>query len=344
MSITKRVFGKIDNNEVIAYTLDNGKGLSAEIMTRGGTLLRLVYNGTDVILGRKTLEGYVEDTTYFGALIGRNSNRIEHCEFELNGKTYKLAANDNGRDNNLHGGLCGFDAKIWDAEAIDGDEPSLVLTTFSPDGEEGYPANVQVKVTYTLTAENSIKIHYEGTADGDTLLNMTNHAYFNLNGHASGDTKNHTLWMGSGFYTPITSEGVPDGCVLPVKGTAFDFTVPKKVGADWELSAEQIKMAGGYDHNFALDGIGFRKFAELTGDVSGIKMECYTDLPGVQLYGGNYVDNELEPKDDAVYGAYQGVCLETQVFPNYTKFSHFPSGYLKKGEKYDTVTEYKFSK
>lgn len=344
MSITKKLFGNINGAEVYAYTLDNGKGLSAEIMTRGGTILRLVYDGVDTVLGRASLENYLEDGTYFSALIGRNSNRIEDCEFELNGKTYKVTENEAKRHNNLHGGFNGFNTKIWNAEPIDGDEPKLVLTTTSADGEEGFPANVSVKVTYTVTADNSLKIHYEAETDGDTLMNMTNHAYFNLNGHESGDTRNHTLWMGSSFYTPITDRGIPDGSVLTVKGTAFDFTGGKKLGDNWDLSKEQMGIANGYDHNFVLDGRGFRKFAELKGDKTGIKMECYTDLPGVQIYGGNGVDDSIACKDGAHYGAYQGVCLETQVFPNFTKFSHFPGGYLKKGEKYDTVTEYKFSK
>ena len=344
MSITKKSFGTIDAGEVLAYTVDNGKGLSAEILTMGGTIRRLVFNGTDVVLGREKLEGYVADDTYFGALIGRNSNRIEGCEFELNGKTYKLCANDKGRDNNLHGGKVGFNTKIWDVTAVDGDEPKLILTASAKDGEEGFPANVTVKVTYTLTSDNSLKIHYEGETDGDTLMNLTNHAYFNLNGHESGDTKNHMLWLDSDFFTPINDQCVPDGRVLATRGTAFDFTTPKAVGADLDIESEHMKTAKGYDHNFAINGRGFRKFAVLTGDKSGIKMECYTDRPAVQLYGGNWVDAGIPCKEGAIYGEYQGLCLETKVFPNYMKYSHFPSGILKKGEKYDSVTEYKFSK
>lgn len=342
MSIIQKEFGTADGNIVTSFTLDNGKGLSAEILTLGGIVRRLVFNGVDVVLGRADTEAYIHGDGYFGALIGRNSNRIENSVFELNGKTYTLAVNDH-EVNNLHGGLKGFNSKIWNAEARDGEEPALVLSTFSPDGEEGFPGNVSVTVTYTLTKDNAIKIHYEGTTDADTVLNMTNHSYFNLNGHASGNVKNHTLTLDCDFYTPNTEICVPYGEVLSVKGTPFDFTNGRRIGDDLESDYTQLKMFTGYDHNLAINGTGYRKFAELSGDVSGITMEAYTDLPAVQLYTGNYAESDTPCKDGADYSAYQGLCLETQVFPNALKYSHFPSPVLKKGEKYDTVTEYKFS-
>ena len=219
-----------------------------------------------------------------------------------------------------------------------------MLKISSKDGEEGFPANAKVKVTYTVTKENSLKIHYEGDADGDTIMNLTNHSYFNLNGHTSGDIKGHTLWLDCDFYTPITENVVPDGRVLSVFGTVFDFTVPKPIGRDIDKEDEQLKFGTGYDHNFVINGRGMRKFAVLTGDKTGIKMEAYTDLPAVQLYSGNWIGETPDGKDGVIYGKHQGVCLETQVFPNFTKYSHFPGGYLKKGEKYETVTEYKFLK
>lgn len=342
MSIEKKQFGVLDNKEVFSYILDNGKGLQAEILTLGGIIRRLVFCGTDVALGRDTADAYKNDPTYFGALVGRNSNRIENCEFELNGKLYKLNANDGKRNNNLHGGIQGLSRKIWSAEAVD--EKELILTTSAADGEEGFPGNIEVKVTYTLTSENSIKIHYEGTTDADTLMNMTNHIYINLNGHASGDIKNHTLKLNCGFFTPINDACVPDGTVLPVLGTPFDFTLPKKIGADFDTDYEQVKKVSGYDHNFAIDGRGYRKFAEAVGDKTHIKLEAYTDLPAVQLYTGNYLNADIPCKENAKYAPYQGFCLETQVFPNAMKYSFFPSPILKKGEKYDTTTEYKFSK
>ena len=343
MSITRKESVTVVGRTVDSYFLDNGRGLQAEILTLGGILRRLVFNGTDVVLGRKDIEAYVGDPTYFGTLVGRNCNRIENCCFELGGREYKLAANDSGRNNNLHGGPGGFSAKIWQAEAVDGDEPQLILSVFSEDGEEGFPGNVSVTVSYTLTRENSIKIHYSASSDADTLVNMTNHSYFNLNGHSSGDVKEHTLWLNCGFFTPLNSASVPDGRVLCTSGTPFDFTVPKKIGKDLECGDGQMVPVLGYDHNFAIDGRGYRKFAEAEGDITHIVMEAFTDRPAVQLYTGNYVGDGIPCKDGAKYGQYQGFCLETQAFPNAMKYSFFPSPILRKGEKYDTVTEYKFS-
>ena len=342
--ITKAFFEKIEKGEIYAYNLDNGKGLKAQILNLGGIVRKLEFNGVDVVLGRDSYEKYLYGNGYFGAIIGRNSNRIEDCKFEIGGKEYKILANDGDRNNNLHGGKEGFNAKIWTAEAIDGEEPSLVLKTSSPDGEEGFPSNVNVTVTYTLTKENALRIHYEGESDGDTILNLTNHSYFNLNGHTSGDIKNHTLWLDCSFFTPITENVVPDGRVLSVSGTVFDFTVPKTIGRDIDKEDKQLKFGTGYDHNLIINGRGMRKFALLQSDKTGIKMEAYTDLPAVQLYSGNWVIEEPSCKDGAVYHKNQAVCLETQVFPNFAKYSHFPDGFLKKGEKYNTVTEYKFSK
>lgn len=340
--ITKRLFGKIEAGEVIAYTLDNGCGLSAEILNLGGIVRTLVFNGTDVVLGRDTAEDYVGDPTYAGALVGRNSNRIEDGVFTLNGKKYKLALNDNGI-NNLHGGPNGFTSKLWDVDVVDDAEPKLILTLFSPDGDEGFPGNVNVKVTYTLTKENSLKIHYEATSDADTVFNMTNHSYFNLNGHTDGDIKNHTLQLDCSFFTPGKDTCVPDGSVISVFGTPFDFRTPKTVGRDMDDPYEQMQKFRGYDHSFAINGRGYRKCATLTGDKTGIVMETYTDRPAVQLYTGNYVDDAIPGKDGCAYANHQGLCLETQAFPNSLKFSHFPSAILLAGEKYDSTTEFKFS-
>ncbi|MBR4720528.1 MAG: galactose mutarotase [Clostridia bacterium] len=342
--IKKNFLQKVEIGDVFAYTLDNGKGLKAEILNLGGIVRRLEFAGVDVVLGRDDYQEYLYGKGYFGSIIGRNSNRIEGCKFKIGEKEYTLLKNESDKNNNLHGGKVGFNAKLWDVEEKDGDEPSLVLKTTSKDGEEGFPANVSVKVTYTVTSDNALRIHYEGESDGDTILNLTNHSYFNLNGHTSGDIKEHTLWLDSNFYTPMTENTVPDGRILSVFGTVFDFTVPKKIGQDIDKDDKQLKFGNGYDHNFAINGRGMRKFAVLTGDKTGIKMEAYTDLPAVQLYTGNWVGNTPDGKDGAVYKERQGVCLETQVFPNFTKFSHFPDGFLKKGQKYDTVTEYKFSK
>lgn len=340
MKISKKMFGECDLGVVYAFTLKNQNGLTAEILNYGGIIRKLVYKDVDVVLGRDSLEEYLNNDGYFGALIGRNSNRIENSEFSLNGKTYKLLNND-GR-NNLHGGKFGFDKKIWEAETIDGDEPSLVLSLTSPDGEEGFPGTVDVKVTYTLTKDNSLKIHYIGESDADTVLNMTNHAYFNLNGHAEGHVDGHSLWLDSDFYTPNSEECLPTGEVLSVKNTPFDFTTDDLIGPRFESEHEQIRMFGGFDHNFALNGCGYRKIARFAGDKTGIVMEIYTDQKGMQIYSGNLIEEGRVCKDAAVYSLHGGVCFETQAFPNSTRFSHFPGSILKKGEIYDTTTSYKF--
>ena len=340
--IEKKEYGRVGEKEVYLYKLDNGRGLSAEIITYGGILRTLTFDGTDVVLGRDSLEEYMNNTGCYGALIGRNSNRIANGEFTLNCVKYTLAKN-NG-NNNLHGGLVGFGKRVWDSKAIDKEEPSLVLTLVSADGDEGFPGKVKVKVTYTLTSDNAIKIHYEGKSNRDTLLNMTNHTYFNLNGHASGTVDNHTLKMASGFYTPNTPECMPYGVVEKTEGTPFDFTEGLRLGDGFASDHEQIKLFSGYDHNFALDGFGYREFATLSGDKTGIIMTAYTDRPAVQIYSGNGIDSERVCKEGAKYPVHGGVCLETQVFPNAMEYSHFPSPILKKGEKYDTVTAFRFSK
>lgn len=340
MAITKAKFGEYSEGVVYAYTLSNKDGMTAEILNYGGIIRKLVYKDTDVVLGRDTLEEYLNNSGYFSALIGRNSNRIQNSEFELNGKKYQLFANDG--KNNLHGGKIGFDKKIWDAEMVDGDEPSLVLTTVSPDGEEGFPGNVNIQVTYTLTQDNSLKIHYLGESDADTVLNMTNHAYFNLNGHSSGCVCNHSLWMDCDFYTPNSDECIPTGEVLSVKNTPFDFSTDDLMGARFESDHEQIRKFGGFDHNFILNGRGYRKIGRFEGDKTGIAMEIYTDQAGIQIYSGNMIEEDRVCKDGAVYGSHHGVCFETQAFPNNINVSHFPDSILKKGEKYDTVTTYKF--
>lgn len=338
--IKKELFGKLNDVDVFVYTLDNGCGLSAELINYGGIIKNLVFKDTDMVLGRDTLDEYLQNDGYYGALIGRNSNRIAAAEFDLNGKKYELYKNDG--NNNLHGGKNGFNAKVWDAEMIDESEPSLVLTLKSPDGEEGFPGNADIKVTYTLTNDNSIKIHYEGECDSDTVMNLTNHSYFNLNGHDSGVIDGHTIWLDCDFYTPNNDECMPTGEILRVDGTAFDLRTPVKFADIFSAPDEQVKMFGGFDHNFCLNGRGFRKVASLKGDKTGIEMETYTDQPGVQIYSGNMIIEDRVCKGGAIYKIHNAVCLETQVFPNAMKNSHFPSPVLKKGEKYDTVTEYKF--
>lgn len=339
MAIVKKEFGEYKGKAVHSYILKNNNGLEAEILSFGGIIRRLVYKGTDVVLGRNTMEEYSRNEGYFGAIIGRNSNRIENARFSLGDTTYGLARNDG--NNNLHGGDEGFDKKIWSVTATDSAEPELVLEYVSPDGEEGFPGEARVKVTYKLTRDNSIVIHYEGTSNADTILNMTNHTYFNLNGHNSGTIDTHKLWLDSDFYTPNNNECIPTGEVLSVKGTPFDLD-NKNLGECFLSNHEQIRMFGGFDHNFALNGRGYRRSATLFGDKSGITMEMYTDQCGVQIYTGNAIEEKCVCKDGAVYTKHSGICLETQAFPNGLRFSHFPCSILKKDEKYDTTTACRF--
>lgn len=342
MAITKELFGTLKNGEnVFAYTLDNGKGVKAVILTYGGIVKNLYVNGTDVVLGRDTLNEYSDNDGYYGAVVGRHANRIKNAEFNINDRIYKVGKNDG--NNSLHGGFDGFDKKNWSAiESGSASEPSLILKTFSPDGEEGFPGNLHVTVTYTLTVQNGLVIHYEAISDKDTVVNLTNHSYFNLNGHSSGTVDGHTLQINADFFTPNTDECMPYGEILSVKNTPFDFTAPKKIGEGFVSDHEQIKKFGGYDHNFVLCGNGFRKVAVLGGDKTGIVMETYTDKPGVQIYSGNCIDDKRVCKDGCIYAVHQAVCLETQIFPNSTSIPHFPSAVLKKDNKYDFTTEYRF--
>ena len=343
MSIKKELFGKYDGAEIYNIILDNGCGLKAEIITLGGIVKNLYFDGTDVVLGRNTLEEYEDNDGCLGALIGRNSNRIAGGRLTIGGKECTLACNDHGIAN-LHGGNVGFNKKVWDAELFDAAEPSVALSLVSPDGDEGFPGEVSVKVTYTLTADNTLKIHYEGTTDADTVLNMTNHSYFNLNVHDSGSIDGHTLCMSSDFYTPNNDSCIPTGEVLSVTGSPFDFRNTAKMGDRFASSHEQIKKFGGFDHNFALSGRGYRHFGTFIGDKTGIKMDMYTDLPGVQIYTANMLDEDDRYKNGAKYGVHNAACFETQYFPNAFNYSHFEAPYLGKGERYETVTAYKFSK
>ncbi len=345
MSITKNIFGKMsDGQEVYVYSLDNGRGLSAEIITYGGIVKNLYVNDengkkTDVVLGRDTLEEYLHNDGYLGALIGRHANRIAKGKFNLNGREYHAGVNEG--NNSLHGGYKGFDKKVWEANAVDGSEPSLILTLLSPDGEEGFPGDLKVKVIYTLTKDNALKIEYNASSNEDTVVNLTNHTYFNLAGHAGGTIDNQILQINSSFYTPNDIECMPTGEVLSVTGTPFDFRSPKPIGQDISADFEQIKMFGGYDHNFALEGRGYRLAATAQCVENGITMEVYTDKPAMQLYTSNALTRGIY-KDGAEYDAHQAYCLETQYFPNAMEHSHYPSSILRKNEEYKFTTEYRF--
>jgi aldose 1-epimerase len=347
MSITKTLYGKTKccGREVYSYTLDNGNGLSAEILSYGGIIKNLFVTTkdgkkVDVVLGRDNLDEYLKNDGYIGALIGRHANRIKKGTFELDGVTYNVGINEGA--NSLHGGVKGFDSKIWNAvEAGTDEEPSLILTLVSKDGEEGFPGNLTVSVTYTLTKENALKIAYRAVSDKDTLCNMTNHSYFNLAGHDSGVVDEQVLQINGDFYTPNDSECMPTGEVISVTGTPFDYRAPKPIGQDIDADFPQVQAVGGFDHNYLIAGRGYRKAAAAVSEATGIIMEVYTDQPAMQLYTANALPNGVH-KNSADYPIHGAFCLETQCVPNAMEFSHYPGPILKKNEVYDTVTEYKF--
>lgn len=350
MSITRRVIGRTeDGNEVYMFTLKNSRGVTAEITNYGGIVVSLNVPDRegkfdDIILGHNTFEGFQKQGNYFGALIGRHANRIEDAVFELNGIEYHLAKNDGA--NHLHGGLKGFDKVIWSAEIVKRDsEDCLQLAYHSPDGEENYPGNLDVKVIYALTEDNSLEIDYRAVSDRDTVVNLTNHAYFNLSGHAAGDILKHELMICADKFTVIDDEGIPTGEIRDVKGTPMDFTVLTPIGPGLESGDDQIRCGKGYDHNWVLNVSGNKpeKAAELYDPASGRLMEVFTTKPGIQFYSGNFLNGSEICKDGAVYGKRSGLCLETQYFPNGLKHKHFPSPILKAGREYHHTTIYKFS-
>lgn len=341
MSVKKELFGLTENGtEVYKYMVDNGKGLSAEIISLGCIVKNLYVNGIDVVLGRDSVAEYEKNEGYFGAAVGRYANRIGNAQFTLNDKLYTLYPNDNG--NTLHGGKISFAHRVWEGMCPDESGSSVEFTYLSPCGEEGFPGNLDCKVTYTLTEDNALEIHYEAVSDEDTIVNFTNHGYFNLNGHNSGSVLEHSLKVNASFYTPTDEKSIPTGEILSVCGTPMDFRTFKEIGRDIDADFSALVNSGGYDHNFVLDGTGFKEAAVLVGNKSGIKMTAYTDKPGIQIYTGNFIVKDRVCKGGAKYSPRDAVCLETQFFPNSTAYGFFPSPILKCGEKYDYTTKYKF--
>ncbi len=347
MPITRRTFGVTNEGAAIdCYTLRNSQDLTAEILTYGGTLIALRVpdrNGLlgDVLLGFETLAPYLGEQPYLGVLVGRYANRIAGGRFELNGVTYELARN-NG-PNHLHGGPRGFHRQIWNAQerASDGG-PSLELTYLSRDGEEGYPGNLAVTVVYMLTEQNELRIDYTATTDADTVLNLTNHAYFNLAG--TGTILDHELQLFGSRFTPTDATSIPLGDLRAVQGTPMDFTLPTAIGARIASDDEQIRHGQGYDHNWVLDtedgtlGLAARLYERSTGRL----MEVLTTQPGVQFYSGNLLDGSLIGKGGQPYVKHYGLCLETQHFPDSPNQPQFPSTVLRPGEIFQHTTIYRF--
>jgi aldose 1-epimerase len=348
LSIERRVFGTtLEGKEAYIYILKNSKGMTVEITNFGGVILSVKVpdkNGIfeDVVLGFDKLEKYIKKGPFFGALIGRYANRIENGSFELNGSKHQVPKNDG--ENSLHGGNTGFDKVLWEAAPIDGEEQSLELTYLSKDGEEGYPGNLSVKVTYTLTEDNEIGINYLASTDKDTVINLTNHSYFNLLGHDSGSILKHKLKLYADEFTVNDRYSIPTGEIRCVKGTPMDFTEFTEIGENIDSNYEQIVFGRGYDHNWILNVSGEHPelAAEVVEERSGRILEVYTTQPGVQFYSGNFLDGSDIGKDGAAYNHRAGFCLETQSFPNAMNIKHFPSPVLKAGETYNHTTIFKF--
>lgn len=349
MSICKRSYGFTkEGAEVFAFTLSNAGGLTAEIINYGGIITKLLVPDnkgrfTDITLGFDNLDGYLKGHPYFGAIVGRNANRIEDARFELNGKVYELFINDG--KNHLHGGQKGFDKVVWTPETVqDGKNESLQLSYRSVDGEEGYPGNLDIKVTYTLSEDNALRIGYFAISDSDTVVNLTNHAYFNLCGHSAGNVSGHEVMINADSFTAIDNECTPTGEIRKVEGTPMDLRAGKPLAEGFSSTYGQIENGGGYDHNWVLNTAGdiSVKAAEVYEKTTGRVMEVYTTKPGIQLYTGNFLDGMGPCKEGATYAKRGGLCLETQFFPNAMKHKNFPSPVLKAGQEYSHKTIYKF--
>lgn len=339
-AISKQDWGEADGTKVDLYTLVNTKGSTVKITTYGGIVTSFVTadksgNTSSIVIGFDSLSGYLAKPPYFGALIGRYGNRIGNATFTLDGKEYKLAANDG--KNHLHGGVKGFDKVVWTGTVISDTLPALTLTYVSKDGEEGYPGNLKVIVQYTLTNEDELKIEYTAETDKATPLNLTNHSYFNLSGDVNNTILSHTLMIDANNYTPVDSTLIPTGEIKVVKGTPFDFTSPKAIGAEID------SVKGGYDHNWVLNSKGgsLQKVAVLADTASGRSLEVYTTEPGLQFYTGNFLDGKLVNRDGKAIQQHTALCLETQHFPDSPNKPAFPSTILQPGQQYHTVTVYK---
>jgi aldose 1-epimerase len=351
MTITvKKLCTKIDENNILVFTLENSKGTKVKVMNYGGVILS-IYTAdkygeiSDIVLGYENIEDYFTSTTYFGAIIGRYANRIGGANISINDKTYNLAMNDG--NNHLHGGIKGFDKVLWQGEILvdDNKEEYLELSYLSVDNEENYPGNLKVVVRYKLTDSNELVIDYYAKSDKDTVVNLTNHSYFNLSGHNSGNILNHKLQLFSDKFTPTDNESIPTGEIYDVKGTPMDFTELTTIGDRIEADYDQLLFAKGYDHNWILKDQcdELKKAAEVVDDNSGRVLQVYTTKPGIQFYTGNYLSEREIGKGGVPYCQRAGLCLETQYFPDSLKNPHFPNVILKADEEYRHTTIYKFS-
>lgn len=351
-SISKSAWGTMPDGKAIdLYTLTNKNGLEAKITNYGGIVVSLKTpdkNGKmeDIVLGFDSLDEYVKSSPYFGCIVGRYGNRIAKGQFELQGKVYHLAKNDG--ENHLHGGIKGFDKVVWEAvpDTSKG-EAALNLTYVSPDGEEGYPGNLEVRVVYTLTNQDELKITYFATTDKQTPVNLTHHGYFNLTGGAKRDVLSHKLSINASGFMAVDSGLIPNGELRALNGSPFNFKTPKAIGDDINFNDPQLLVAKGYDHSWVLNphkpGGNPELAATLLEPESGRYMEVWTTEPGIQFYSGNFLDGTLKGKGGVVYNQRWGLCLETQHFPDSPNHLNFPSTILVPGDNYSTTTIYKFS-
>lgn len=346
MSVARQSFGFMpDGTEIFKYVIENDAGTQAHVLTLGATLQSLLIadkNGDvkDVLLGFDTVEDYLTKSNYQGATVGPYCNRIGGAAIDIGARHYELVANEKGV-NNLHSNG-EFSFRPWKAIVPDADR--VELTYVSPDGEGGFPGETTVQVVFRLSQDNKLSIRYSGVSTRDTYMNFTNHAYFNLNGYGSGDILGHTMQINADLFTPVDANSIPNGENLPVDGTPFDFRTAKPIGRDIEQPHEQLKMTGGYDHNFCLSDAprALTEIAAAEGDRSGIRMNVYTTLPGVQFYAGNYLSGK-EGKAGVPMTKRSGFCLETQFFPDTPHRPDFPNCLYKAGETYESETIYAFS-
>lgn len=337
-------FGSLKNGQKVRiFTMENDMGMSVAVTEYGANLVTLYVpdkNGDlkDVVLGYDNVTGYEEGTVSIGATVGRNANRIGGAAFTINGKKYELEKNDHG--NNLHSGPDVYNQRMWETENAEDGKVTFLL--HSADGDQGYPGSLDMRVTYELTEENELRITYDAVPDQDTIINMTNHSYFNLNGHNSGTVLGHQVMLNADDFTRADEESIPTGELVDVTGTPMDFRKAHALGDEIEADYEAIRFGGGYDHNWVLKNDGkFGKVAQAEGEKSGIVMEVWTDLPGMQMYTANFLDGE-KGKEGTVYGRREAVCFETQYFPDAVNKENFPGPICKAGERYHTVTAYKF--
>jgi aldose 1-epimerase len=349
MTIRENQIGMLDDGRSVAvFTLENARGLRARIMTYGGTLLSLEVPdraGTlgDIVLGFDDLAGYLGGRGYLGALVGRYANRVAGARFVLDGTEHRLTANEG--PNHLHGGLAGFDKALWNATPrATSAGPALELDHLSIDGEEGYPGNLSVRVVYTLTHDGALQIDYAATTDRDTVINLTNHAYWNLAGHGAGTILDHRIVLDADRFAAVSTGQLPTGDLRPVAGTPFDFRTATPIGARIDRGDAQLQIGGGYDHSFAIEGTpgSLRRAARVLEPTTGRVLEVLTTEPAIQLYSGNFLDG-ARGKAGAVYDRRTGFCLETQHHPDSPNQPAFPTTALRVGARYHTTTIYRFS-